>query len=841
MGSKMSRDHPALAVSVFLFCTVFPFSPGLGQTIPADEYARLCEKLISDVPPIDCSQGTEIRMTLGAKDGNGLDTCQEPSLLADTGCRPGSRLLRLTPVKNPADTEIVFLCRSDRTSSQLNSVIGVHHNTRTGATCWYHSFGHGRLSRGARLPPPATAPDPLATPTWDGLNQTGIGSSNCMTCHDSDPYIVTPFLARTADANALPGLRAGEAALDWYNRPYASFFMRRAPGADKLPAWPPAIRMQPASPNACSGCHGYGIYTTVRDYLKNATGDSMAAGALHPTIWMPPTNPFAARKGEFKDLDQSYKDAVAQIRRCQDEVHALDIQAWLAGGTGVRPADVADSFRRCGWHYSSIELAAVSISALEWENNALRGAYRVLNRNRFAARDVRMAIRAENGGGGRIAELIETRSLGANAMAPGTFVVRGQIADQDEIGLSLYVDTLADPDLPDGEFLEVNEDDNKLTAVLRLNDLQVLPPKGATQLLPGTPVRLAFTVRNDGPLPVRGARTDVLVTNAGSPGLSCVHAGWDRLKHDWRPGETRTLEVRIANQCAVQNRTIQIRVEADPDRLIPERAQANNVVVYTYTLPYPPPPPPHPGGPGTLNPTFNVLTQLMRTRTVFLEICQRMRVTPDSNICTGLERLPTVRDPDDIVVPRPMPVPTPFLEQVLEALRVLRVAGDPQFELANARLERALAGEPVDLSPVAALFSMLANADVVADRERGRARVAADGAFTPAPGWSWTAKSVTGDVSLRPSDLVLADFGVSIDSVPFMWIEGPTDRPVATVSVDLSAHGPPAGEQEFRPLAVAMVDGVLLPLESDWNPESGRIHVRVPGSAMGLGFVWAAP
>lgn len=68
-----------------------------------------------------------------------------------------------------------------------------------------------------------------------------------------------------------------------------------------------------------------------------------------------------------------------------------------------------------------------------------------------------------------------------------------------------------------------------------------------------------------------------------------------------------------------------------------------------------------------------------------------------------------------------------------------------------------------------------------------------------------------------------------------MWINGIDDRPTATVYVDLPADG-----LETPPIAIAVIDGVLQALESQWDPEGGRVSVRIPSSARGLGFVQAA-
>ncbi|MEM5473882.1 CARDB domain-containing protein [Hoeflea sp. AS60] len=825
-------------IVIFMVPILVSTPESMAQSVPAHQYAALCEKLISDIPLIDCSKGTEIVVNSAGKDQFGRDLCHEPSLLPDTGCSSGSRLLRLNPVNNTPDTEIVFLCRSGSTKGVLNSVIGIHHNTRTGTTCWYHTQGHNRLSVATKLDPPATSPQQSQQAgSWAPLSQAGIAGSVCNSCHDADPYIVTPFLARTDDSNALPGFKKMEGRLDWYDRPYANFSMRRGTGGTKLPQWDANIRMKPDPQNECSRCHGFGTSFYVEDYLSFSVGQKVALFAPDEKIWMPATEPsFTVRSGKFFTLPKTHRDAVGEIENCFKDMAMLDIRTWIAGGASSRPADVAASFKRCGWHYSSIELAAASINGASWQNNSLRGSYKVRNDNRFVARDVKLMVSVDDTAtpARQFFRETQTGTLAANSVFTGQFQTKGVMPDQDSIVLKLDVDVMPDPDLSDGEFLEANEDDNHAKLVLQLNDLAVQSPASATQLLPGTPIRLAFTVRNEGPLPVLGARTSVSVTNAGSTSLNCVSAHWNKLKPDLGAGEARTLVVSLYNHCAVQNRTIQIRVEVDPDGHIPERTSSNNVAVYAYTMPYPPAPPPRPGGPADLYPVVNVLTQLIRTRAVFTDMCKYMRVTPDSNICTGLELLPKVRNPEDIVVPRPMPVPSPVLEQMLEAVRALGKVDSPQHSMAMERLEQALGGEPVDLAPVAMLFSMLANEAAADIFEPGTLEQPDDAQVTVAPGWSWSAEAAGSYVSLRPSDLLLNDFGVPIGSVPFMWINGIQDRPSASINVNI-----PVEEVTTRPQAIGMVDGLLMPLESEWDAEYGRVSLRVSSSVSGLGFVQA--
>lgn len=217
-GCVMVSNSKILAVFSLTLGALAAHAPPLSaQTLSIGDYARRCEKLISDVPAFSCSQGTEIKMRVTGKNSDGQTQCDNHGVQSGgLACEPGSRLVRLTPQKNAQDTDIMFLCRANRRSrGGYFQVAGLHYNKRTGTTCWYHSLGHGFTSGENMVSPTSDAPGEetggivrrtLAEETWDKVTRSGPAGDNCSICHAADPYLLTPFVASVNDKNALPGL-----------------------------------------------------------------------------------------------------------------------------------------------------------------------------------------------------------------------------------------------------------------------------------------------------------------------------------------------------------------------------------------------------------------------------------------------------------------------------------------------------------------------------------------------------------------------------------------------------------------------------------------------------------
>lgn len=818
------------------------------QTLAIGDYARRCEKLISDVPAFSCSQGTEIKMRVTGKNSDGQTQCDNHGVQSGgLACEPGSRLIRLTPQKNAKDTDIMFLCRANgRSRGGYFQVAGLHYNKRTGTTCWYHSLGHGFTSGENMVSPSSdvladtggTVRRTLAEETWDDVTRSGPAGDNCSMCHAADPYLLTPFVASVNDKNALPGLEKTPVPTDWYNAPYSSLTVELSPGV-RVPSWQPRWRTKAPTAHACSSCHGFAGFSvaTRLNLLPLSVGKRKSFYNKTHQLWMPLIHGNFTRTGVFADLSSAEKAGVAAVERCYKDFSDLDITKPVNQLTPDERTKVMASHARCGWHLSSIELTAADIKGVEWEDNTLKGRFVAANTNRFKARGVKLEMRlknpAANAGPVVVTDLAD---ITAHDRVDRAFALKGGFPDAAIAVLELWVDANTDPELTEGEFIEANERDNRLTRFVQLNDFSSKEPKSVFRPLNGPVTQVPFTVRNDGPLPAKGVKTRVTVTTAGMNSLSsCVRASWRSLKPDWKPHESRQLTIFLSNRCELKNRTVTIVVEADAGKTIPERTHTNNVARFSFRLPDPPPPPPRPGGPSGIKPTVDLLKQLLRTRTVFLGICKYVRVTPDSSFCTGLERLPKVRNPEDIVVPGPIPVPTPFLEQFHAALMETGppdgVDPDLHFEAVQA-IERALAGEELDLEPITSFFSISGETLFADALPRLSLQEPTDEGFELGPGWTWVMEPAIGYLALRPSDVMASDYGDAIEGVPFMWVDGSQDRPAAFLSIDLSEH-----EFEGIPQVIAVTDGVLAPVEGDWNGESRRLTVRISGATTGIGVV----
>ncbi len=281
-------------------------------------YGRECAKKVAPIPAFDCfdeKKGAVVPITVNGATPPRYDpqmTCDRPSLLYQAGentdghCVPYSRVLVLQDDKK---AQISAVCRQkkirDAASPLFDEIDIIAHNVETGSTCWFQAQAPEPLSparglNGRRVPPPDEETPPRGQPAartfWKSPAQTAKG--NCISCHDSDPFMYSPFIAQTRKLPADPfGKYTNDigAAFQQWNKP--SSITTRG--------------------NTCTSCHRIGSLETCRRTVRESAGNAASPGSddwakRYPhSHWMPPGNAYTQAQ-----WDVIYRESFDKILQC---------------------------------------------------------------------------------------------------------------------------------------------------------------------------------------------------------------------------------------------------------------------------------------------------------------------------------------------------------------------------------------------------------------------------------------------------------------------------------------------------------------------------------------------
>jgi len=332
-SSLPGRPAVSAAAILGLGLSVLLASPAADGGYDIIQYGKDCARLIAEVPPFDCRDGEIIPITVDGKEPEHYSrnmTCDKPAYLpypakTDGQCVPWTRIR----VARDDDVQMVLYCRRmyirPKDSPFFDSFEIIMHNVTTGSTCFFISKNFGEKPEGddgRRVPPPdeETPPEgmPAARDVWATPQQTA--DDGCIFCHDSDPWMHTPWIAQT---DQLPADPWGYHSVD-VGGPFA--------------AWPKPQSIRTRG-NPCNGCHRIGSLNTcgARDIptfgeqpakmlqavgqaphgrfgakpgAKGEPGLTTAWGA-HPHGWMGTRLPDADT-----DLWASYEADVRDLQRC---------------------------------------------------------------------------------------------------------------------------------------------------------------------------------------------------------------------------------------------------------------------------------------------------------------------------------------------------------------------------------------------------------------------------------------------------------------------------------------------------------------------------------------------
>ena len=293
-----------LAVILLQLCG----GPARGEDITG--YAQECAARIAAVPAFDCSQGTEIPITVDGKPpasyAPGM-SCDRPSLLpptpgetTDGQCVVHSRILKL---RDDSTAQISAVCRQKilrpADTYLYDEVDVVLHGVASGSTCWFHAATAEprRADRGLdgrHVPSPGDGQP--ARDFWNPPAETA--KQVCVSCHDAGPFLYSPFVAQTgllpADPFGKYGNDIGEA----------------------FKAWPEPQSIATRD-NTCTACHRVGSMNSCRRLMLQAVGAAPTEGLdgwgkLFPhSHWMPPGDLHSGRQ-----WDAIYAGSVAALTAC---------------------------------------------------------------------------------------------------------------------------------------------------------------------------------------------------------------------------------------------------------------------------------------------------------------------------------------------------------------------------------------------------------------------------------------------------------------------------------------------------------------------------------------------
>ncbi len=317
------------------------------------DYGAECAKEVTPIPAFSCMAGEVIPITV-----NGLittsftATCDKPSLLlskeagSQGQCVPGSRALVL---RDDPVAQISAICRKhvvrDIASTLFDEINIVSHSLKNGKTCWFTAkaatpFAANAGIDGRMVPSPSTAsssqakrgyekihpvsevlaqewrlskttlPNPAAV--WMSPAQLVKREPACTMCHDSGPFMYSPYIAQTTQ---LPG------------DPFGAYQPRAIGQAFKV--WPQPFAISTRG-NTCTTCHRMGNMNSCNVATLQATGKAPQDGGnawsqLFPqSNWMSPGNlhskaqwdeAFAKSLREIADCCANPTGAACQITR----------------------------------------------------------------------------------------------------------------------------------------------------------------------------------------------------------------------------------------------------------------------------------------------------------------------------------------------------------------------------------------------------------------------------------------------------------------------------------------------------------------------------------------------
>lgn len=293
------------------------------------EYGRQCAEQIAEIPAFSCMAGQEIPITVDGKPvpaDQAPPTCDRPSLLpqptAQSQCVPGSRALVLRDDKT---AQVSAICRKQVArpagSPWFDEINVISHSLKNGKTCWFTAKvtppppstpASGIDGRWVPSPstltakPPPASPDgvkaPPADKVWQTPHQVAWSQPACISCHDSGPFMYSPYIAQTTQLPGDPfGVYEPKAIGEDFKRAWA-----------KLHAFGITTRG-----NTCTACHRMGNMNSCQVAMQQSTGNAPQEGGnawskkFPQSHWMSPGNLHS--KAQW---DEQFSESLRKLAAC---------------------------------------------------------------------------------------------------------------------------------------------------------------------------------------------------------------------------------------------------------------------------------------------------------------------------------------------------------------------------------------------------------------------------------------------------------------------------------------------------------------------------------------------
>ena len=295
-----------------------------------EDYAREAVEKLGPIPSFNVFEiGQVIPITLndveipaGQHIVNG--ECDRPALLglgSDGQCVPYSRIGRLPgidPVSGEPNPNIQWIFIARRYKIKLENdpffedVAIIGHHKETGFTAFFQMLDEDNGKDATRVPSPmesiSETPPGAQTAKDFWLSPTNTAGIRCNRCHDSNPFIHTPYINQvklTPEENTpiVPSDKKGS----------YSFI-----GSQGFSGWEKPLHFKPTG-NICTECHRIGIQNSINQFLNWSTGMSIPEG-LSPTYqnypkshWMPPN-----AEATIEEWNSLYKQSIEQLISCRE-------------------------------------------------------------------------------------------------------------------------------------------------------------------------------------------------------------------------------------------------------------------------------------------------------------------------------------------------------------------------------------------------------------------------------------------------------------------------------------------------------------------------------------------